>query len=290
MPLRLRDDLLALVLLVVLAIGAHLAHHRAADAFGPSSAPPGEVSTFYLPSGEVVRKLCFGQQTTVADLYFLKMVQYIGTESADRAGWPQLLDLGELITDVDPDYYYAYEVAGILLSDKRRIDESNQIFEKGIAAVPDRWQLPFFAAYNYWFELQDLKTGEMLLWKASKLPGAPEYTSVLAARLASNAHELDSALAYVDTMLGQQPNPKVRERLEARRVDILVEMDLQRLEAAIADFQVRTGRLPDSLSVLFGPLQHLPTAPDGSAYQYDPANGTVRSPLLPKRLHYERHK
>ena len=291
MQSALRDDLKAAVLVIALAAASHVAHGRAASAFGQPAWEAVEVPVFFLPTGDSIRALSIGQNTTAADLYFLKMVQYIGTSAAENADWPQLFELANLVTDIDPEYGYAYEVPGILLTSKRRIDESNRIFEKGIAAVPQRWQLPFFCAFNYWYELENLEAGARLLWKAAALPGAPEYTSELASRLAGNTNSLEFALSYAETILAQESNTTVRERMEKRRVEILVEMDLRRLEAAIAEYQMRLGRTPSALTDLLGPtLQRLPVAPDRSSYDYNPSEGAVRhSLLLPKRLRYKKH-
>lgn len=285
-----RRDLLAnsaalLALLAFAGVG-HFAHGAASAAFSPSSLEA-ETPKLNLPSADAVRVLSVGQRTTASDLYFLKMVQYIGTPAAERVGWPQLHALAELVTDLDPEYGYPYEVAGVLLSMVRRFDESNRIFAKGIEAVPDRWQLPFFGAYNYWFELDDYPAGAELLWRASKIPGCPPYASQLAARLASKTDALEEALAFVEgTLRSDGLSDKVRERMEKRRLDILVEMDLKGLEAAIERYRDERGILPGSLADLVGPLEPLPAAPDGSSYEYDVVTGEVRSPLLPVRLRF----
>lgn len=286
---RLKDDLKALAALVVLLTVTHVAHLQASRAFSQVGWESQEVPVFYLPTGQAIRGLSLGQRTTAADLYFLKLVQYVGTPAAELAGWPQLFELANLVTDIDPEYGYAYEVAGLLLSARKRFDESNKIYAKGMEAVPRRWQLPFFAAYNYWYELQDVKTGAQLLWRAAALPGAPAYASEVAAKLDAHANALDVALDYVNRVLASNPSEMVRERMTRRRLEILAEMDLRNLENAIAAFEARHFRKPESLSALIPEfLRFVPKAPDGSEYAYDWATGDVRSSLLPKRLKYTR--
>lgn len=283
---RLRVALAAL-LCVLFATAAHLFHLEAVER--SRTASESDVPVLLLPDATAVRWGALGQRTTAADLYFLRLVQYVGTPSAEAAGWPQLLPLAELITDLDPEFGYAYETAGVLLSSKHRPDESDRILEKGMAAVPGRWQLPFFASYNHWYLREDYEAGARLLLRAAGIPGSPAYLSKLAARLYSSAGKLNAGLAYVDTMLGQELPENLRKELAKRRLELVAEQDLQTLEAAIAAYRTREGTLPGLLAELVGTeLSRVPDAPDGSVYSYDPITGEVGSLLLPKRLRYTR--
>ena len=282
----LRSSIFAAAALAALAALTHVAHLAASSRLGVAYDPDEELPTHYLPPGDLVRSVSVGQATTVADLYFLKLVQYVGTPAAERAGWPQLLELAELITDVDPRFGYAYEVSGILLIGKHRFDEALQILEKGMERVPDRWQLPFFAAYVRWYELEQPERGAELLLRASRLPGRPAYVTELAARLYAHSGRVEAGLAHIEAMLRGEPAEPMRSELERRRTELLVELDLQRLEAAIAAFEGRFGRRPWGLEDLVkaGLIRAEPRAPDGSSYEYDAATGAVTSALLPKRI------
>lgn len=268
-------------------MGAAHALHSAADT--AQSSGKDEPSHLLLPPGDSIRALSVGQETTAADLYWLQLVQYLGTPAAMQQGLPDLLRLANLITDLDPKYGYAYEVAGIVLSANQRFDEANAILEKGIRNVPDRWQLPFYAGYNRWYETGDLSSGAEFVLQAAKTPGSPAYLSSLASKLYSSAGQVETAIGLVESILSQNPPEQVREDMLARRTELLVERDLRFLEKAIAIYEERHGSLPLSLTLLEGSvIQRLPAAPDGSAYQYDPVTGTVSSPLLASRLKYHR--
>lgn len=275
--------------ILALAVAASLAH------FSQSLAQPQRTSEsnlpdpFVLPRGATIRATSLGQQTTLADWYWLKLVQYVGTPDAIRQGLPQLFQLADVITDLDPEYGYAYQVAGIVLSANQRFDESNAILAKGMEHVPDRWQLPFYAGYNRWYETEDLSSGAELVLRAAKSPGSPAYLSSLAAKLYSSAGQVETAIGMVESILAQDPPEQVREDMLARRTELLVERDLQFLEKAIALYEQRYGSLPLSLALLEGSvIRQLPLTPDGTAYLYDPTTATVSSPLLESRLKYHR--
>lgn len=269
-------------LLPVLAAAIHFAH-RQAD--GTRAQTPGEITTFMIPDSQVVRWMSLGQATTAADLFFLRLVQYVGTPAAADAGWPQMLPLAELITDLDPEYGYAYEAAGILLSSKQRVDESDVILEKGMRFNPDRWQLPFFSAYNHWYVREDYATAADLLLRVARTPGSPAWVSQLASRLYSSAGQIEMGLAYVDAMLASDLPPGISDNLDLRRTELLVEKDLRILEAGIERYRERLGHPPGLLAEMVGEeLSSLPMAPDGSHYRYDPTTGEVSSHILEKRL------
>src|SRR5690606_23142032 len=103
------------LLLLVSAAATHLLH-RAAIAEVSEREKLGP-----LPNARILRFVTSSHHTTAADLYWLKLVQYVGTEAALRAGWPDLEALAELVTTLDPKYGYAYQAAGILLSTVERI-------------------------------------------------------------------------------------------------------------------------------------------------------------------------
>lgn len=278
--------LCALFLCSTVGLG-HVLHEAAADR--SDDVAPADITVSVLPSGRASKALTFGQQTTVADLYWLKLVQYVGTPSEMGRGLPELAALAGLITDLDPEYGYAYEVAGILLSAHSRFDEANAILAKGMHNVPDRWQLPFYAGYNSWYETGDLSSGAELVLRAAKTPGSPAYLSSLAAKLYSSAGQVETAIGMVESILAQNPPDQVRNDMLARRTELLVERDLQFLEKAIQIYEERYGSLPLSLALLEGSvIQRLPAAPDGSTYLYDPVTATVSSPLLESRLKYHR--
>lgn len=278
-----------LPLLLVLALGttAHLAHRASLAAWERSRVDDG-VPRLFVPDAAFLRKISLGQRTALSDLYWLQLIQYVGTKEADAAGWPQLAAIGNLVVDLDPEHGYAYEVVGLLLASKGRIEESNAILGKGMENVPDRWQLPFFAGFNHFFELQDPLRGGELIARASRIPGAPEYLPHLAARLLNTGGRIDTAIAFVEAALAEAgDNEAARAALEQRRDQLRIEQALQLIEQAIARYEERTGRKPASLDELVGSvLVGIPTAPSGVPFAYDPATGALSHPELPERIVY----
>src|SRR5690606_38082499 len=192
------------LLLVVLAMGTHFLHRQAVVGVAErETAGP-------LPNARVLRFLTSSHHTSAADLYWLKLVQYVGTEAALRAGWPDLEALADLVVTLDPKYGYAYQASGILLSTAGRIDASNEILERGMANVPGRWQLPFYAGFNRWYHQRQFREAGELLLRASRLPGRPDWLAALASRLFASSGSIDDGIALLDLMIANTEAPLLR--------------------------------------------------------------------------------
>lgn len=267
------------LLLLGLATSAHLAHRAAvAEGQGPERLDP-------LPNARILRFLSSSHHTSAADLYWLKLVQYVGTEATLRAGWPELEALAELVTTLDPKYGYAYQASGVLLSTVGRIEASNEILMRGMEMVPERWQLPFYAAFNRWHhEGRFQEAGELML-RAARLPGRPAFVPELASRLFASSGSIDDGIALLDLMIENAEDPLLRDELLRRREDLIIEKMLRRIEDRVAEALALAGRYPPSLELLGDPeIDAFLKTPLGKTIRWDPETGEVRSLLLRDRL------
>lgn len=278
--LSLRRIAFALLLLGA-GTGAHLAHRELGEREAASDA--------ILPDPASLRFLAGNHRTSVADLYWLHLVQYVGRTAKDPEPWPLLEALADLVTTVDPEYGYAYEASGVLLSEAGRFEASNRILRKGTIEAPNRWQLPFFASFNHWHHLGEFEAGAELLLRAARIPGSPHYLAELSSRLYASAGNVDEGLALVEMMMQVADSPMMLNELERQRDQLLVERALQRVEAAVRRFFQEEKRLPSTLHELRTEgIPELLRTEIGASLQWDRDSGTVASPLLPERLHLYR--
>ncbi|HWV39386.1 MAG TPA: hypothetical protein VN033_13030 [Vulgatibacter sp.] len=264
---------------LVVSAGAHLAHVEAqAHTSTLRDAEP-------LPNGAALRIASGGHATSIADLYWLKLVQYVGTPGEESRGWPHLEPLADLVVTVDPLFGYAYEASGVVLSSVGRYEASNAILERGMEHVPGRWQLPFFAGFNHWSALGDLDRGAALVLRASRIPGSPRYLPDLASRLFSSAGTIEEGIAALDATVASTSDPELRKEFLRRRDQLEMERALRLLEAAIADHRAREGAPPASLADLADPeARRIARSPLSENIDFEPSTGSVSSPLLPRRL------
>jgi hypothetical protein len=282
--LRRRAPLALLAFLALLAITA-----SARRALEPEASAVGAVrDPAWLPSGTVLRTVSCGQRLILADLYWLKAVQYVGeTVIAKVQRWDALHPLAEIVTDLDPRFGYAYQVTGSNLAGlAHRYGEADRILSKGMRNLPERWALPFVMATNKFLFEQSYAEAAEYARRAAEVGKRP-YLALLAANLSALANtddEYRAAIAFLDQMLGETNTAELKDELRERRTRIRTFQELAALERAIEAHRARAGRLPERLGELV-PLELpvLPADPSGGHFVYDPVAGTVRSSVLGPR-------
>jgi hypothetical protein len=242
----------------------------------------------WLPDGAAVRIAAFGHRILLADFYWLKTVQYIGeTVLARQDRWEALHPLADLVTDLDPRYGYAYQVAGSNLAGLAgRHAEAAAILKKGMRNLPERWGLYWTHAVNKFLYEADYAEAAAYARKAAEIGKRP-HLALLAANLslvANTEDEYQATIAILQEQLRQTDLPELREQLARRLVKVRTYLVLSRLERAIEEHRARTGRPPGSLLELVGPsLPGLPGDPSGGQILYDARTGEVSSSALGRR-------
>ncbi len=240
-----------------------------------------------LPRGEVLRPASLGYHHLGADILWLRTLQVLGKKknSVEEHVW--LYHAMDVITTLDPLYAYVYYVGGVVLTELAgRVDLSNQLLEKGHAANPNEWNLPFLLGYNHYFVLNEPAKGAEYISRAAKIPGAPGFLPGLATRMYAESGNPDVALQFLEAMWRENPDIAVREKLGVRVKEIMIERDLRRLEDSIQRYRQAERKYPKALSDLVssGILPALPEEPFGGAYDLDAQTGEVSSSSHPKRL------
>ena len=256
----------------------------------PPSARAEELS--YLPDGNYLRVAALGYDQLVADLLWLKVVQHYGDGAETTEGFRWAYHAVDVLTDVDPTFAFAYQATGVMLTVWGHLPhESAAILVKGVRNNPDVWELPFFLAYDYYYELHQPKLAAEYLRMAAALPRAPEYLPNLAARMTAEAGQPGAALEFLQRIYQQTRDDTLRQALEMRMQEVVAERDLQFLEEGVRRYKERHGRFPRTLQDLVagGIIMEIPTEPFGGDYKLDSDQGTVASTNLTERLRVHRN-
>lgn len=240
-----------------------------------------------LPRGEYLKPMLLGYQHAGADLLWLQLLQVLGKKktSADEYEW--IYHALDVITTLDPQYDYAYYVGGVVLTNlANRTDLSNRLLVKGFDANPTVWNLPFLLGYNHYFILGDAAKGAEYMAAAAKLPGGPSYLPGLASRMYAEASNPEVALQLLRALWLQTQDQEMREVLENRAKEIIIERDVQALESARDAYRAKQGHLPGALNdlVISGEVGRIPDEPFGGAYSIDARTGEISSSTHPQRL------
>jgi tetratricopeptide (TPR) repeat protein len=285
-----REALLALATAAALSVPAVMASSAVLRGFGLER--PFDVDL--VPKSDTFALLSPALRLSVADLYWLLTVQYIGEGRREQRGFEKLFPLVDLVTDLDPRHGYAYQTGGIVLSSQQRLEESDRILEKGMEpGRPGWWSYPFYRAFNDYFYRGDYDGAAAWAEKAARTPGASTNISHLAVALQVKRGDPDEAIRFVEAMLAEAKDQSTRTALQEQRRLALLQRDYARLDAALARYRERHGQVPSRLEALVedGLLERLPPDPYGGRYQLGPdglpratGGGHRMKPAEPGRL------
>ena len=240
-----------------------------------------------LPKGEFLKPIVLGHTQLAADLVWLEFVQVLGSDNVREQDYEWMRHALDVVTTLDPQFVQAYDLGGVVLAELgKHVEWSNALLEKGMAANPQAWRLPFLLGFNSFFHLHDYGRAATYLSRAARLPGSPAYVPELAARLYVQANTPEIALRFLETMQRDTRDPAVLAALDRRRREVLIERDISLIEKSVADHGSAYGSPPVSLQQLVerGFLRSLPVEPFGGSYQFDPRSGLVVSTTHPQRM------
>lgn len=238
----------------------------------------------YLWSGTQVKRLFPGFEGLLADVYWLRTVQYFGGQRlfAREKRFELLRPLIEISTDLDPRLEIAYRYGAIFLCEAPpagagRPREGIEVLEKGTRHLPASWRLRQDLGFFRFIYLHDAQGAARVLEEAAEIPGAAFWLRTLAADLLAKGGDRASSRRMWQQMYDQAEEGIIRENARVR-LQILDSRDAaDRLAALVKEVEERTGRRPQRLAELrerglwAGPLADAAGAPFG----YDVSTGRV---------------
>jgi tetratricopeptide (TPR) repeat protein len=269
-----------------LALAMVMLHLLQIDLDQRRSSTPSLQRFMYLPQGEYLKAAVLGYEHFVADVLWIQAIQAMGERMVSEEAGHWIARALDVITTLDPKFVRVYEAGGIALTTLVAMpEESNRLLQKGIRHNPDVWELPFLLGFNYYFELHDDLRAAEYIARASRLPQAPAYLAPFAARLYVSARNPEDAIVFLAQVYAQTTDGNLKQILERRLKEAMVERDLHLLEEAVSRYRVRNKRAPERLEDLIGSdfLRALPREPFGGRYLYNPLTGTVRSSEMQER-------
>lgn len=240
-----------------------------------------------VPSGQYMKVAVLGYNNFVADLYYLKAHQYVGTYEVRQADYPQLYPIIDLVTDLDPKFLTPHLFGGLVLSlSGMHVDESILILKKAYKMDPNVWQTAFYLGFNYFYYLQEYDTAAEYIAKAASQLGAPSFLSTLAASLYAESKRADLAIGFLKELKDTTKDEDAKKDIDARIKLAEVTRDAQILEDAIERFKKKHNKMPAALEDLVkkGIIDNIPIEPNGGYYYIDKEKGEVKSSKIEGRL------
>jgi len=233
-----------------------------------------------VPSGSALRRLSFGYDRVVADIMWLKGLQYYGKQRLASAPMPRLKEYIEATVALDPHFIAPYIFGGLVLAqDLNQREEAIDLLLRGMAANPKRWELPFELGFLLYIELEQPVRAGKYFEVAASLEGCPDMARRFAAWTYAEGGSRDRSRRVCEEIIRLTEDAGMRRFAEEALARIETEEDLDVIRSAISVFDSREGVNPPSLETLVhaGDLEEIPCEPRGGYYAYRPETGEVGS-------------
>lgn len=269
-----------------------------------------EDEALYLSNGDQVKRLALGYDALLADVYWMRAIQYFGEKAIANRNQTQaaktppvlLYPLLDVTTTLDPQYIEPYRFGGYFLADFVDPAQAARLLEKGIAANPDNLNLRLDLGFLHWSS-GDCEAASEAYAGGGRIPGAAPWVAQMSAIVLAECGKREFALRMLRTMYESNDDPRVRDEIEVKMKGYEAAAEIDVLEQALSAYEQRFGAAPQSLTLLVravripdGPggirvrinASGQPVDPNGEPYVYDPTTGDITtnpdSIVLPKLI------
>jgi hypothetical protein len=181
-----------LALLVVLACAGGVVAYQVTR---PTQAPASP--KVFVPSPRFFQDFSPSFRTSIADAYYLTMVQYYGQHVTSDGRLDSLPAMAELVTALSPHFTRAYLFSAFALIDAGRPDVAYELLKTGFQENPGDYRFPaYLGFFMYRYGKGNDKDLIASQWyqKAATIPGSPAYLPRLAAILAAKGGDEQKAV------------------------------------------------------------------------------------------------
>lgn len=142
----------------------------------------------FVPKANNLRPVIIGFDNFVADLYWLRAVQFAGS-NAKRADFDSLYEYLDLVTDLDQNFLYPFHFGALLLPLSNQVDQAINLLEKEDKRKNEHtnWQIIWDLAFIKFFYQEEYEDAANLYDRCSQiqdcLPGAKKTAANLRAKM-----------------------------------------------------------------------------------------------------------
>jgi len=170
------------------------------------------LEVLYLPSGQFMEQASLGYKNLAADILWFKTVQYYGGYRMGENDLALFKHLVEVITDLDPQFVFAYQFGALIIAeDLGYFEEGIEFLEKGMWNNPTNWWMPFELGFLHYVDAGDYETAARYFRLASQMPGAGEITRRFAAFVVAKAGHIETSIAMWKELARTTENEYIRE-------------------------------------------------------------------------------
>jgi hypothetical protein len=262
------------IILVILLIVASVPFQRRIDNIRGRFRSIKETLYF---SSSTLRKLSLGYDDLLADIYWLRALQYFGGKRFDETDPALLYKYFDILTDLDPKFVNAYRYGGTFLAEPQPFglgDVANgmKLFDKGRMNNPDNFRIPLEQGFFYYLNLKDYKRAYELFKEASDKPGLSDlrrsYLKGMAASALGKGGNRDLSRRIWEYIYENAPD-EGRKNFALLNIKELNTMDMEdALTGALRRYLDQYNKFPLNLEELKtrGLIKEIPEEPLGGEF------------------------
>lgn len=167
----------------------------------------------YYPSGRWLVSMSVGERAAMADLTWLRAVQYYGEHRQTDNRFQLLYHVFDIVTSLDPRHRDSYVFGGTSLAQEGgQFASGMALLEKGRENQPDSWVYPFEIGFLYFVERRDHATASAWFREAARKPECPDFVARFAAYSAGRAGFVAQAIELWERVALATSNPVLRSK------------------------------------------------------------------------------
>ncbi|MGC2247556.1 MAG: hypothetical protein WA609_13215 [Terriglobales bacterium] len=232
----------------------------------------------YIRSPKTLRRLSLGYTGLLADIYWTRAVQYFGEQHHKGSGDFRLLaPLLQVTVELDPHMLPPYQFGANFLGPQPPNGaglpgDALVLLKYGIAHNPDQWRLYYNLGFLYFTEFKDYKKAAVAFERGAQLPITNGYMPILAAHMAQQGGEFETARILWYSTYESTKEPAIRQNAVDHLKALQVDDEVTQLEGLVKKYRQQTGRFPASMGDLerVGFIHGTPLDPNGHAYKVMP--------------------
>lgn len=217
----------------------------------------------YINSGQTLKRASLGFDGLLADLYWLRTIQYFGGKSQQMTGDLNVGNVGEwklnlleplinITTELDPSYVSAYRFGSLFLPDINP-DGAIKLAQRAIADNPQDWRLQQDLGFIFW-KLKRFPEASEAYLQGSRLPEAPRWMEQMSAIMRANGGDRATAKQMFLRIYETTDDPTVKKTSLGRLQSYQAEDEIAFLQRLLTSYREQKGSCPASLPALLKAL------------------------------------
>lgn len=228
----------------------------------------------FLPSPQFVKQASLGYSGLLADIYWMRAVQYFGSKLHQNSmEYKALAPLLDITTTLDPNLEIAYEYGATFLQQPPPTgagdtDAAIALTRKGIRNLPQEWHLYVTLGFIQYLGQHDYAAAAKTFEQGAEMTSAHTWLRLMAAKMLTDAGSLETARYMWQNILNDATDKRLKENAELHLACLSVDEEIPKLESLTGQFRTRFQRNPTSWRELIavGALRGVPLDPTGAPY------------------------